>query len=116
SSTDPFAPLAARALVAQLDREHRSGALASLDGLHDVAKRHHVVTPYSSMLVLVNAEQLQRLQELEQQGDRFEREITDAQAQMTEVSAVPEPGVWGLAALAALGAVAGRRFRKPSVG
>ncbi len=37
--------------------------------------RFEIVTPYSSMIVLVNDEQRQRLKELEQRDDRFEREV-----------------------------------------
>jgi hypothetical protein len=106
---DPFTALAARRLVAQLDAEQRSSGLSALDALHRVAVTHHVVTAYSSMLVLVDEAQRRQLAEAEARDDRFEREITDGQEQV--VSAAPEPGTWLLLGLggAALGALRMRR-------
>ena len=46
----------------------------TLDYLHKIAVEQSIVTPYSSMIVLVNDEQRRRLEELEKQGDRFQRE------------------------------------------
>jgi putative PEP-CTERM system integral membrane protein len=107
---DAFRPLAARALVAHLDQLHRSGALSTLDELHGVAVREHVVTAYSSMLVLVDEDQLKRLADLEQGDDRFQREVIDQPA--PQVSSAPEPAALVLLGLGSAGVLlAGRRKR-----
>lgn len=68
--------------VAVLARQHilraDRGGLApveALDGLHRVAVTGSVVTPYSSMIVLVDARQRARLAQLSEQQDRFDREV-----------------------------------------
>jgi putative PEP-CTERM system integral membrane protein len=103
---DPFAPFGARQLVLAMGRGLAGRGLSGLDDVHDVAVKHHIVTPYSSMLVLVNDEQRKRLDELSAQDDRFEREapqeVAVAQgADLLEVSGVPEPREWALLAVAA---------------
>jgi putative PEP-CTERM system integral membrane protein len=107
---DAFTALAARRLVAQLDAEQRSSGLSQLDALHQVAVTHHVVTPYSSMLVLVDDVQRRELAEAEQREDRFDREITDGQEQV--VSAAPEPATWMLLGLGGAGLLAVRMRRR----
>jgi putative PEP-CTERM system integral membrane protein len=100
-----FTALAARRLIlAEMERQ-RAGLsqLATLDQLHAIAIEHSLVSPYSSMIVLVNEAQERRLDELEAQGDRFEREI-EAVGETTpefNVTGVPEPEEWLLLALAA---------------
>lgn len=79
--------------------------LARLDQLHAAAVEHSVVSPFSSMIVLVNAEQRRLLDQLEARDDRFAREYE--QVGETEplspfaVTGVPEPEEWLLMALAA---------------
>jgi hypothetical protein len=51
--------------------------LEALDALHRLAVAASVTTPYSSMIVLVNDAQRQRLAQLTNQDDRFEREVED---------------------------------------
>lgn len=97
AAEDPFVAIAARRLVAELDKEQRSSGVSALDKLHAVAVQHHVVTPYSSMLVLVDDLQREELKQAESRGDRFDREITDGQE--TTVSAAPEPASWILLGL-----------------
>ena len=94
-------PLAARQLVANLSRKNKNQlSLAELDAIHQIAKDYAIVTPYSSMIVLVNDEQREQLKKAEARTDRFEREIEDGVEQLDkpfnpfEVSAVPEPDVW----------------------
>jgi len=57
------------------------------------------------MIVVVNAQQEQRLKQLEASGDRFEREVEEvgntAPANAFAVTGVPEPEEWLLLALAA---------------
>jgi len=96
---DPFAALAARRLIlsemylqrGQIDK------IETLDGLHEIAVEQGIVTPYSSMIVLVTKLQQQRLDRLEDQDNRFEREVEEmgetAPAPM-EVTGVPEPHEW----------------------
>jgi hypothetical protein len=76
-----------------------------LDHLHAIAIEHGIVTPYSSMIVLVNKQQENLLDQLEARGDRFQREYeevgeTTAQSPFS-MTGVPEPEEWLLLALAA---------------
>jgi putative PEP-CTERM system integral membrane protein len=119
AEVDPFTPLAARQLVLAMARWKQQGRAVTLDDLHAVAVKGRIVTPYSSMLVLVNDEQRRRLAELEKQEDRFDREVETGKANLPQgsdllnVSGVPEPREWVLlgvaVALLAAGAVARRR-------
>ncbi|MEM6520031.1 MAG: PEP-CTERM sorting domain-containing protein, partial [Cyanobacteria bacterium P01_D01_bin.71] len=68
-----------------------------LDQLHAIAKRTEIVTPYSSMLVLVNDRQREALKAAENDPDRFEREVEDGEDILTNPgdplnASVPEPG------------------------
>jgi len=104
---DDFAAFAARRLIlAAMQRQH--GELAqveTLDRLHAIAVEHSIVTPYSSMLVLVTEAQKNLLKRLESQDDRFQREAEAAGettlASPFNVTGVPEPGEWLLLGLAA---------------
>ncbi len=78
---------------------------ASLDALHRLAVAEGIVSPFSSMIVLVNDAQRKRLEDLSKGADRFEREVEaggadDAAALV--VTAVPEPEEWLLLAVALL--------------
>ncbi len=103
---DPFAAFAARRLIlAEMHRQR--GKLTDidiLDNLHDIAIRHTIVTPYSSMLVLINAEQERQLKDLSNDEDRFTRE-QEAVGE-TQPIVVPEPKEL-LLALGLLGLLAG---------
>ncbi len=79
--------------------------LTTLDTLHALAMEQGIVTPYSSMIVLVTTQQENLLKNLSQQDDRFERELeavgeTTPENALT-VTGVPEPEEWLLLALAA---------------
>lgn len=93
-----FAPLAARQLILKLSREKDMTQIANLDAVHAIAKQTEIVTPYSSMLVLVNDRQRELLRQAEASSDRFEREIEDGQETLSQpnnplnVASVPEPG------------------------
>ena len=107
AASDGFAAFAARRLI--LDAMHRQrGALDeldTLDHLHAIAAEHGVVTPYSSMIVLVNKQQENLLDQLEARGDRFQREYEEVGETTPQspfsVTGVPEPEEWLLLALAA---------------
>ena len=96
---DPFAALAARRLIlSEMYRQRgQIDKIETLDGLHEIAVEQGIVTPYSSMIVLVTKLQQQRLDKLEGQDNRFEREVEEmgetAPAPM-EVTGVPEPHEW----------------------
>ncbi len=102
-----FAALAARRWVLAEMQAARGmlDQLSSLDALHAIATERAIVTPYSSMIVLVDARQHRRLDGLEADPGRFEREL-EAVGETAEapvaVTGVPEPEEWALLALAAV--------------
>jgi hypothetical protein len=104
-SEDEFGPFGARRLILAEMYRHRASLdrVETLDYLHTIAVEHSVVTPYSSMIVLVNEIQHKRLDNLEEQDDRFLREHEDVGETLPEmgVTAVPEPEEWLLLAVAA---------------
>jgi len=107
AASDGFVALAARQLIlAAMHRQRAAlGQLDTLDGLHAIAVEHGIVTPYSSMIVLVTQSQEDLLDRLEASGDRFQREVeqvgeTTPQSPFS-VTGVPEPEEWLLLALAA---------------
>lgn len=103
---DEFNPFAARQLVNYLSQDRDLENIANLDGIHKVAKAAQIVTPYSSMIVLVNDRQKNDLKAAEQKSDRFKREIEDKQTPQSinplAVSAVPEPSEWMLIVVVAI--------------
>lgn len=107
SPDDDFAALAARRIIlAEMGRQAANLAeLETLDQLHAIAIDQGIVTPFSSMIVLVEARQERLLERLENQNDRFEREYEDvgetAQLPAMSVTGVPEPEEWLLIGLAA---------------
>lgn len=99
AAIDPFSPLAARQWITHLSRTNKPDQPQEFDAIHAVAKQYDLVTPYSSMLVLVNNAQRQQLKQAEQRSDRFQREVEDQQLPQPSnlnppVSAVPEPAEW----------------------
>lgn len=103
---EAFAPIAARQWVTQVSQAIKPNQLQELDAVHTLAKRYQLVTPYSSMIVLVNNQQKQALKKAEGGSDRFNREVEDQQlpqpSTFGDISAVPEPAEWMLMALGAL--------------
>jgi putative PEP-CTERM system integral membrane protein len=105
--SDGFAALAGRRYVlAELQRQRKElGKLETLDQFHALAVQFSMITPYSSMIVLVNDLQRMRLETMEKQGDRFEREFENltntTPAVQTPLTGVPEPEEWLLIGLAA---------------
>lgn len=113
-----FRTVAARQVILQRSREVDMTAVENLDGVHAIAKRTSIVTPYSSMLVLVNERQRQLLAEAEASGDRFDREVETGKDELTDPNnplnavSVPEPSVvLGLGTVAATLAGLKRRRR-----
>ena len=125
NDTSAFEQVAARQLVLDLSQERNQFQLAQLDAIHAIAKNSGIVTPYSSMIVLVNAQQKQALNLAEAQSDRFKRQVESGQEQLTQpfnpftVSATPEPEEWmlmGLGALALLFIAKRRRGARREIG
>ncbi len=104
---DPFAALAARRLVlAEMQRNRGSiDQLETLDYLHSLALNYEIVTPYSSMIVLVEAGQKRLLDKLSDLDDRYQREVEDlgdtTPKAPVPLAGVPEPHEWLLMALVA---------------
>ncbi|MEO1465727.1 MAG: TIGR02921 family PEP-CTERM protein, partial [Cyanobacteria bacterium J06633_1] len=104
--------IAARQLVSYLAQKGKNQlSLQELDAIHRVAKSHDVVTPYSSMIVLVNDDQREQLKAAEAKTDRFDREVETGTEQLDQpfnpfesntVSGVPEPDVWLLLAIVSM--------------
>jgi putative PEP-CTERM system integral membrane protein len=107
AASDGFAAFAARRLILAAMHRQRSALdqLDTLDHLHAIAIEHSVVTPYSSMIVLVDQRQKNLLDQLEARGDRFQREYEEVGETIPQdpfsVTGVPEPEEWLLLALAA---------------
>jgi putative PEP-CTERM system integral membrane protein len=95
-----FAPLAAHLFINHATRQDKALNHAQLSGLHALAQTYDVVTPYSSMLVLVNEQQQEALRKAETQPDRFERAQESGTATLQKpnnpltVSITPEPEEW----------------------
>lgn len=94
--------IAAAHWIRHLGQTADTKQLETLDKIHELAKAEHIVTHYSSMLVLVNDRQRDALKKAEQQDDRFDREVetgkqtTTQPTDMLSVPAVPEPEEWAL--------------------
>jgi putative PEP-CTERM system integral membrane protein len=115
AKTDPnFTQLAARQWVTHLSQYVKPSQLQELDTIHAITKKAGIVSPYSSMLVLVNDDQRQALRQAEQSQDRFNREVEDQQlpqpSELTAVSATPEPAEWMLLLAAVI--LLGWRYRQ----
>jgi putative PEP-CTERM system integral membrane protein len=114
--------LAAGQFIRNLRPDKDQGQTESLDKIHKIAVTNSIVTAYSSMIVLVNAEQHRQLDDAEKKDDRFERETENGKENLpspgfsfTEVSGTPEPEEWVLIICGA--AMAGyfifRRLKSP---
>ena len=110
-SNNGLEAIAARQLVANLARSKSQLSIEELDTIHQIAKNYGIVTPYSSMLVLVNDRQREQLKAAEAQSDRFDREVETGVEQLdtpfnplenAQVSGVPEPDIWILLAIVTL--------------
>jgi len=105
-------PLAAKIIGTKIiDKKTKevftSNRLQALDDMHDIAKKQGIVSPYSSMIVLVNNAQKEALKKAEEADDRFDRENETGgepagKLGFTEVTGTPEPHEWMLIILSAL--------------
>ena len=103
--------IVAGARIRAASQANREPSLASLDALHDIALQHGIVSNYSSMIVLVNKQQRDRLKELTGADDRFERELETGEQNLLNAPAVPEPHEWALLLLS-LGLLLLTAYRK----
>ena len=106
-----FGALAARQFIRARMRSVDTADRGQLDLLHGVATRAAIVSPYSSMIVLVNDAQRAALYAAEQRDDRFERETEIGKEQLTRpfnpfdlgsatAFGTPEPEEWLLLCIA----------------
>ncbi|ABC33139.1 conserved hypothetical protein [Hahella chejuensis KCTC 2396] len=108
TEADFFSAIAARRWLEYLAQTRDVSDVKVLDELHAIAKAEHLVTDYSSMIVLVEERQKKALEEAEQKADRFDREVETGQEtfsapmDMFSASPVPEPEEWILLGLAGL--------------
>lgn len=113
--------LAARRLV--LDEMYRSrdtlNQLDVLDRIHAVAVQNSIITPYSSMIVLVADRQKAQLERFEGNIDRFQREAeqvgTTQIPGIFAVTGVPEPHEWLLIFVAGLFLIYVLRTKKSAI-
>ncbi|MFP2927740.1 TIGR02921 family PEP-CTERM protein [Pyxidicoccus sp. 3LG] len=95
-----FAPLAARALITARPRGDALN-VEEMDQLHALARAHSVVTPWSSMIVLLR-DRMAVLDQEEQSNDRFRRdhesgsELLNQPSGVISATGVPEPEEWAL--------------------
>ena len=77
-----------------------SNRITELDFIHSLALKEQIVTPYSSMIVLVNERQKEALKKAEAEADRFDREVESGDEEASspgnpfKVSGTPEPHEW----------------------
>jgi len=85
-----------------------SNRITELDFIHSLALKEQIVTPYSSMIVLVNDRQKEALKKAEAEADRFDREVESGDEEASspgnpfKVSGTPEPHEWILIGLVLL--------------
>ena len=64
------------------------------DSFHNLSKESHLVSPYSSLIALVNSRQMADLRNASQSGDRYSYEMTDTSS--LRISNPISTGGWGL--------------------
>ena len=100
-----FAPIAAHRFIPIAARTR------PLDDVHRIARDASVVSPFSSMIVLVNDAQREALRRAEAEANRFDRDTENGEASLRAppaalgggLTGTPEPEEWALLALVALG-------------
>lgn len=91
-------PLFAHHYAMALSKAAKQLDTNTLDQLHQFAVEHHFVSPYSSMICLVNTRQQEELEKLSGKGDRFKRETETGNDSLgiMNVKGTPEPHEWVL--------------------
>lgn len=101
-SGSPFNQLAQKKLIIDMIKKTSSLNLEELDRLNSLSQSSFIVTPYSSMIVLVTEDQKRQLAEAMQANNRYqvafdigEEQLADPSGRgILEVGAVPEPYEW----------------------
>jgi putative PEP-CTERM system integral membrane protein len=108
ASEEALSALAARRYILAETERHRGtlDQLETLDELHELAVKAGVVTPYSSMIVVVEASQQRLLEDYSNLEDRYDREVEKlgktTPSTTTPLVGVPEPHEWLLLGIAAV--------------
>lgn len=100
----PEAILAHQWISADFNRRSAKNpnSLGHLDRMHQLAIKQSLVSPFSSMIVLVEQRQKDELEKMSKQADRFNRDIDSGEKNLIsaydplKVNAVPEPEEWAL--------------------
>jgi len=101
NKTNPNQAIIAKQFIRKGYRDFKQNKLSELDLLHKIAVTNNIVSPFSSMLALVNDEQKQALETASKAKDRFDREVEHGNKLASPsnplgISAVPEPEEWAL--------------------
>ncbi len=103
--TPEMSAIATNAYIQNYKIATDSNRITDLDFIHSLALKEQIVTPYSSMIVLVNDRQKEALKKAEAEADRFDREVESGDETATSpsnpfnVSGTPEPHEWILIGL-----------------
>lgn len=103
-SQSPLGLLAQKRIILESMREAGQSltSLEFLDKIHQLSQQSFIVTPYSSMIVLVTEEQKRQLAEATKQNNRYQLALDTGEEQLgdpsgrgiLEIGAVPEPHEW----------------------
>jgi putative PEP-CTERM system integral membrane protein len=117
---EAFVPLAARAALAAMQATAEADTPTAQDDMHALAKSYGIISPLSSMIVLVTDAQREALRQAQHAQDRFKRDTENGVEDLTApsgsdvVSGVPEPQEWALLlAAAAMAAIYLYRNKNP---
>lgn len=69
--SNTFISIAAAKLINFMIKDSNTEDIKNLDNIHSLAKKFSVITPYSSLIALVDEDQFQQLLEAESQEDRY---------------------------------------------
>ena len=95
-------PLPAHKLILHAVERGATKDEQELDQLQKIAVRSNIISPYSSMIVLVDDAQRKMLEDAAKEKDRFNRQVETGKELLTspkapfETTAVPEPEEWAL--------------------
>ncbi len=104
-SSDGFTQLAKKKIIEQsISKVNSTTTLASLDQIHQIAEQSSIVTPFSSMVVLVTEAQKEQLKKASQESSRYIADFDIGEetlgnpsgSGLLEIGAVPEPHEWVL--------------------
>jgi len=90
TNSENFQSLAAKQLILGLSREMDLSQLSAVDRLHKIAKNYQIVSPYSSMIVLVNEQQRKALKQAEIESDRFGYLVQNSNNSLSQPNSSPQ--------------------------